>query len=271
MDFFEHAPVGFHAFGPDRIIVDMNRTELDMLGYKRAEVVGKKSWADLIVPEEIPLFERHWREINVRGEVRNLNYTLVRKDGRRVHVLLNASARFDASGKLLNTRGSVVDITQRYQLARTLAASRQKLSRHKVALEKNNLVLFSWLDKWEEEKSFLKNNLQKNIEETIFPLVEKLKRRATPLDRRNLMLLEKSLQEMTGEFALKLMDKKWRLSAREIEICKMLKTGLKTKEVADLLCTSVRTVEHHRNHIRKKLGISNRAADLSEHLKTFSL
>ena len=109
------------------------------------------------------------------------------------------------------------------------------------------------------------------MEETIFPLLEKLKKRSSSIDRRNLTLLEKYLKDLTSGFALKLMDKKWRLSAREIEICKMLRGGLKTKDIADLLCTSLRTIEHHRNHIRKKFGISKSSADLGDYLKSFSL
>jgi PAS domain S-box-containing protein len=237
-DFFEYAPVGFHAFGPDQKIIDMNQTELDMFGYTRKEIIGKKSWRDLILPEEIPLFERHWQDINTKGEVRNLSYTVVRKDGQCLNVLLNASARFDKNGKLLNTRGSVVDITERYQMARVLK---------------------------------LHDSIQKNIEDSIFPLLEKLKRRGTFADQQNLTLLEQYLQDLMDGFSVKLMDKKWRLSAREIEICKMLKKGLKTKDIADLLSTSQRTIEHHRNHIRKKFGISNPSADLSKYLKEFSI
>jgi len=229
-DFFENAPIGFHAFGPDRKIIDINQAELNMLGFTRKEIVGKKTWADLIIPSEVPLFEEHWRDINKKGEVRNLNYTLVCKDGQRLNVLLNASARFGPDGKLLNTRGSVVDITK--------------------------------------YKFF--ESVQKNIEETIFPLIEKIKKRGTSADRRNLTLLEQNLQDLMGRFSVKLMDKKWRLSVREIEVCKMLKSGFKTKDIADLLCTSQRTIEHHRNHIRKKLGVSG-SVDLTEHLKSFFL
>ena len=270
-DFFENAPIGFHAFGPNRIIVDMNQTELDMLGYAKKDIVGKKCWTDLIDPAEIPLFEKHWQEINSEGEVRNLNYTLVCRGGRRRKVLLNASARFDLSGKLLNTRGSVVDITQRQQMTLMLAASKEKASRYKSNLEKNNTIFLNWLDKWDEEKHREQENIRKNIEETVFPLLEKLKRRGTPLDRRNLLLLERSLQDVTSGFALKLMNKKWRLSVREIEICKMLTSGLKTKDIADLLSTSSRTIEHHRNHIRKKLGMANSSDDPAVFLKTFSM
>jgi PAS domain S-box-containing protein len=230
-DFFDHAPIGFHSFGPDQIIVDINQAELDMLGYTKPEVVGKKTWKDLIVPDEIPLFEKHWKMINRKGQVKNLKYTVRRKDGRQRKVLLNASARFDAQGRLKHTRGSVVDITDLEHV----------------------------------------ENMQTNIEQTIFPLVEKLKRRGSSLDKRHLILLEKHLQDLTEGFSLKLMKGKWRLSAREIEICKMLKNGFKTKDIADLLSTSMRTVEHHRNHIRKKLNITSPAVDLGNYLKKFAI
>ena len=47
------------------------------------------------------------------------------------------------------------------------------------------------------------------------------------------------------------------LSEREIEIVKMVADGKITKEIADKLYISVRTVETHRSRIMKKLGTSN--------------
>jgi len=119
-DFFENAPVGFHIFGPDRKIADINDAELDMIGYTKDEVVGRKTWADLILPEQRAEFEEHWRRMVDAGQVRSLNYTLVHKDGHYVDVLSNASARFDGNGHLINTRGSVLNITERRRLEREL-------------------------------------------------------------------------------------------------------------------------------------------------------
>ncbi|MHC4121477.1 MAG: PAS domain S-box protein, partial [Planctomycetota bacterium] len=112
-DFFKNAPIGFHIFGPDQIIMDINEAELAMIGYDREEVVGKKKWTDLIVPEEKPQFERHWHDITTTGHARNLEYTLMHKDGYRLDVILNASTRFDQNGNFVNTRGSVLNITAR--------------------------------------------------------------------------------------------------------------------------------------------------------------
>ncbi len=112
-DFFANASVGFHVFGPDQVIIDMNQTELNMLGYNRDEVVGRKKWPDLIIREEVERFDAQWRAIVSGRGVPDQEYTLVHKDGHHVHVLLNASARFDDQGRLVNTRGTVLDISER--------------------------------------------------------------------------------------------------------------------------------------------------------------
>lgn len=125
-DFFQNAPVGFHIFAPDRTIVDINDAELAMIGYSRDEIVGKKSWADLIRPEQREDFEEHWKDILTKGEVRNLEYTLVHKDGRYVDVTLNASARFDDTGNLISIRGSVLNITERKRADLALRMSEQR-------------------------------------------------------------------------------------------------------------------------------------------------
>jgi DNA-binding NarL/FixJ family response regulator len=48
-----------------------------------------------------------------------------------------------------------------------------------------------------------------------------------------------------------------RLSDRELEVFEMLGRGLNTREIAEKLCLSIKTVETHREHIKEKLGISD--------------
>ena len=40
-EFFENATVGLHWVGPDGIVLRVNRSELEMLGYSREEFVGR--------------------------------------------------------------------------------------------------------------------------------------------------------------------------------------------------------------------------------------
>lgn len=49
------------------------------------------------------------------------------------------------------------------------------------------------------------------------------------------------------------------LSTRERQVLQLLAEGKKTREVAELLCVSVKTAESHRTRIMKKLGIKETA------------
>jgi DNA-binding NarL/FixJ family response regulator len=58
-----------------------------------------------------------------------------------------------------------------------------------------------------------------------------------------------------------------KLSARESEICQMIKVGSTSKSIANKLNVTVGTVQKHREKIRKKLGISNKNINLATYLK----
>ncbi len=131
-DFFEKAPIGFHIFGPDQIIIDINEAELEMIGYSREAIVGKKTWIELIVPQQRDMFKKHWHYLTTKGHVRNLEYTLVHKDGRHINVILNASVKFDKDGNVVSTRGSVLNVTARKQAEE----ARHKLTRELEAKNK---------------------------------------------------------------------------------------------------------------------------------------
>ena len=50
------------------------------------------------------------------------------------------------------------------------------------------------------------------------------------------------------------------LSAREKEVLKLIAEGNKNREIAELLCISLKTVEKHRANLMKKLDLHNAAA-----------
>ncbi len=54
-------------------------------------------------------------------------------------------------------------------------------------------------------------------------------------------------------------DGQLELTPREMEILKLVSQGRITKEIADTLCVSTRTIETHRVNMMKKLGVQNTA------------
>jgi DNA-binding NarL/FixJ family response regulator len=97
------------------------------------------------------------------------------------------------------------------------------------------------------------------------PILKKLKiKGASP---KYIELLEHHLKELTSPFGSKITQRRIRLTSREIEICDMIKGGLASKDISELLNVSCQTIEKHRKNIRKKLGLSNKKVNLASHLQ----
>lgn len=137
------------------------------------------------------------------------------------------------------------------------------------ALEEKNTALQEVLKQIEAEKKRIKDNVVSNVENLLLPLLGKLKRRGTPDDRRYVGLLEENLKHLTAAFGVRISEKKWKLTSREKEICSMIRSGLATKEIARLMNISLRTIEIHRRHIRRKLGLTHKKVNLISYLQSF--
>jgi len=146
----------------------------------------------------------------------------------------------------------------------------QELQMKSENLEEMNTALKVLLKKREEDKFELEEKVIYNIKEMVQPFLEKLGR--TRLDNRQrtfLEILESNLDDIVSPFARKLSTRYLNLTPSEIQIANLVKQGKTTKEIAELLSLSTRTIESHRDSIRKKLGIKNQKANLRTHLMSF--
>ena len=80
-DLYNNVPCGYHSLDANGVVVAINDTELQWLGYERNEVVGRMRAQDLMTPESIARFEASFREFLRIGSVRDLEFDLVRRDG----------------------------------------------------------------------------------------------------------------------------------------------------------------------------------------------
>ena len=127
-DLYNRAPCGYHSLDENGLIVRINETELSWIGYNRDEIVGILHFSELWAPEFQELFNHHFNELKNQGQVRDLEVELVRKDGSRFPVLLNATAIRDQDGKYLMSRSTVFDSTERKR-------AELELERHRNHLE----------------------------------------------------------------------------------------------------------------------------------------
>ena len=104
-DLYENAPTGYHSLDANGLIVRMNQTELSWLGYTHDEVVGKLHFSDIIAPEDVNEYRENFSRFLKQGYIRNIKHTLVRRDGTRFMIMLNATAIHDKNGRYVMSRG----------------------------------------------------------------------------------------------------------------------------------------------------------------------
>jgi DNA-binding CsgD family transcriptional regulator len=78
-------------------------------------------------------------------------------------------------------------------------------------------------------------------------------------------IFEQQFREAHPEFVKVLLGRCPALTPTEVRVCTLMRVELSNKELADILRSSVRTVENHRRHIRRKLGLG-RDANLTTYL-----
>jgi PAS domain S-box-containing protein len=112
-DLYDNAPCGYHCIDRKGLVIDMNLTELNWLGYTRQEVVGKMNISELQAPSSKGSFQKSLPEIERQKGARDVELELQRKDGSTFFVQLESTIEFDLEGQFLNTRATLSDITEK--------------------------------------------------------------------------------------------------------------------------------------------------------------
>ena len=139
-DLYDNAPCGYHSLDKDGVFVQINQTELDWLGYEREELLGKVRFRSLLSPESVQVFDQLFAVVQKRGFGEPVEYEVVRKDGSRFPVLVNATARMDESGNFLHSRATVFDITERKKQEKRQSRQRQTLEKLALGVSRSEIL-----------------------------------------------------------------------------------------------------------------------------------
>ncbi len=142
---YNQAPCGYHSVDPDGLIISMNDTELGMLGYARAEVVGKLRLPALMAPYELPVFQARFAELKRSGYVHDMEFDFLRKDGSILPMLVSAEATLDALGNFVGGRATLSDNRERKARERQIALLNAALERRAQDAESASLAKSSFL------------------------------------------------------------------------------------------------------------------------------
>jgi two-component system NtrC family sensor kinase len=109
-ELFDNIQEGLFFSTPGGRFVEVNDAMVRMLGYaSREELLQVDIPSQLYFSPEQR--QHHARVMEENGHLRNFEATLRRKDGCPVHVLINAFGLYDNSGRLLQIRGLMLDVT----------------------------------------------------------------------------------------------------------------------------------------------------------------
>jgi PAS domain S-box-containing protein len=140
-DLYNHAPCGYHSLDSEGVIIKINDTELDWIGYSPDEIIGKKKFTDIITPDSKITFQENYPGFKERGYVKDLEFDIIRKDGSILPILLNATAIKDGAGNFLMSRSTLFDITDRKQAEEALKKSEERFA---LAMQGANEGLWDW-------------------------------------------------------------------------------------------------------------------------------
>jgi DNA-binding CsgD family transcriptional regulator len=149
-----------------------------------------------------------------------------------------------------------------------LQETNKQLIVEREALREANAALKAVLSRIEDEKLKIRKDIQANVEKVLMPVIYALLTEVPPAQRRYVELLRDNLMEIASPFIQQLTNKHHALTPTEISICNMIRTGLRSKEIAQTRGISTATVSRHRERIRRKLGLANSDANLTTYLQT---
>ena len=163
----------------------------------------------------------------------------------------------------------LANVLEREEINQLLRESTKTLQRQTAELERKNIALREVLSQIESQKNEIRRQARAYIETFIQPYLHNLG--TGGLSEHELAGLEQVRQALQGLFSAEsqpMPPSLGALSPREIEICGLLRNGLTTKQISSFLHITEKTVERHRNTIRKKLGINGKKVNLTSHLRS---
>lgn len=283
---FEYSDIGLALFTDDGQFSQINPALCHLLGYSKEELLPmtlqQLAFDQEIIKYDDRFYQAIWSTVQEVGLWRG-KIKLTCKSGKDLSVALAINAVPSSAGKILSYIGSFTDITEQkkieYILQKVLAGKENQLemTQEKISSIREETVsantTIDVLLKHREKDIFKANaRFSSEMEEIVIPFMDKLK--ATKTDKNQARLIEiidanlKTVMQTYGhpnETSASLYRK---LTPVEAKVATMIQKGYSTKLIATTLNISAGTVDNHRKHIRKKLGIQTKATNLQSYLKS---
>jgi len=269
--FMKSAIDSFSLYDSELNLIAINEAGLRLLPNGNTyESVMRKNISELI-PDYYNVPERYekLKEVIRTGEPYFVDEIIPSsKEGEQSYINVRAF-------KVGNGLGIIIAvITERKRVEEALRRQQEYLDRvveqRTVKLEEANAALKVLLKRREEDKEELEEKMLFSVKELVDPYVEKLRNSSLDESQKAYTdIIKSNLNDIVSPLARRMSMEHLRLTHTEIQVANLVKQGRITKEIAELLHLSPRTVESYRDNIRKKLGIKNKKVNLRTYLLSF--
>ncbi|MFC1888405.1 PAS domain S-box protein [Thermodesulfobacteriota bacterium] len=137
--FFENAPIYCYMVSTEGKLLNINKSALKTLGYKKEEIIGKSLLTTIYPPSFQKRAEKLLKTWKKRGELKGEELNIITKDGTERSVLLNVQAVKDSKGKILHSISVQSDITDQKRVEGELKRSEETA---KAILNASSDVMF---------------------------------------------------------------------------------------------------------------------------------
>jgi DNA-binding CsgD family transcriptional regulator len=163
------------------------------------------------------------------------------------------------------------DVADPFHLAE-LKAKVERINRERKMqreLQELNIALGVLLERAERQQETIGRNIASNVEGTILPYLDKLKSLRIPEEAgKYIGAVEFSLSEICSPLMKNLSLQHSHISAMEVQVANLIKSGKRNKEIASILTVSLNTIMTHRYHLRSKLGLKQKKTNLRSYLNS---
>lgn len=190
-------------------------------------------------------------------------------------VVYSEDRPFAEEGPFLKEERKLIDavanrvnrVVELKQINAKLAESRHQLEVERTSLREANAALRLVLQRIEEEKKEAQREILDNMDRILMPIIRELETSVGPEQKKYVALLSENLGHITSPFLRSLARESQSLTPTEVQICKLIRDGMGSKQIAEMRGVSVATIHRHREHIRQKLGIANHKVNLASYLQ----
>ncbi len=267
-DIIELAPDAIVTQNLDGVITSINPAMSHISGYSQDEIVGLHiTDAPFFLSEDMESFRKTLAAIEDEEYTSPFEINWFHRDGSKRVAEVHVSKMRD--GESVTGYQSIIrDITRRKTSERKMLLQQEALERQNTLLQEKNIALREVMNQLEVEKERIESQIRENVNQLLIPAIDKLKARSGTFESDYLDMIKDGLHDLISPFAQKLSSSTYRLTAREIEVCNLIKGGFSSKEIGKHLNISHRTVETLRYRIRKKLDILNQQVNLQTYLQS---